>query len=90
LPYRFLPCYTPLVALSLRPECQGTVYDVTSRGNGRSKIPRSNKDRATLVTKFAAIIQKRTSQIHAYCLMDNPHHPVVEPLDDNLTTDLLW
>ncbi len=77
LPYRFLPCYTPLVARLLRLEYPGAVCHSTSRGNGRSKIFRSDEDGSTFPTVLAAVIQKYNRQPHAYCLMDNHYLPAV-------------
>jgi putative transposase len=66
------------MARPLRLEYPGALYHVTSRGNGRSKIFRSSKDRTTFLTILAAVIQNYTWQLHAYCLMDNHYHLVVE------------
>lgn len=73
------------MARPLRLEYPGALYHVTSRGNGRSKIFRSSKDRATFLTVLAAVIQKYNWQLHAYCLMDNHYHLVVETPDGNLS-----
>jgi putative transposase len=66
------------MARPLRLEYPGALYHVTSRGNGRSKIFRSSKDRTTFLTILAAVLQKYNWQLHAYCLMDNHYHLVVE------------
>jgi putative transposase len=69
------------MAPPLRLEYPGALYHVTSRGNGRSKIFRSDKDRTAFLTILGAVIQKYTLQLRAYCLMDNHYHLVVETLD---------
>jgi putative transposase len=68
-----------------RLEYPGGLYHVTSRGNGRSKIFRSSKDRTPFLTILAAVIQNYNWQLHAYCLMDNHYHLVVETPDGNLS-----
>jgi len=79
----YLP--TDLMARPLRLEYAGALYHVTSRGNGRSKIFRSSEDRSTFLDILAEVIQKYAWQLHAYCLMDNHYHLVVETPHGNLS-----
>jgi putative transposase len=73
------------MARPLRIEYPGALYHVTSRGNGLSKIFRSTNDRTTLLAILAAVIQKYGWQLHAYCLMGNHYHLVVETPHGNLS-----
>ncbi len=72
------------MARPLRIEYAGAVYHVTSRGNERKPVFKSDDDRL----KFLNILQhvnKRYNWIcHAYCLMDNHYHLLIETPDGNL------
>jgi putative transposase len=73
------------MARPLRLEYSGALYHITSRGNGRAKIFRSDKDRDGFLTIVDAVIQKYRWLLHAYCLMDNHYHLVVETPEGNLS-----
>ena len=66
------------MARPLRIEFPGAVYHITSRGNERREIFRDDYDRED----FLNILQRNVSRYnwlcHAYCLMDNHYHLLVE------------
>jgi hypothetical protein len=66
------------MARPLRIEFAGGLYHVTSRGNARQHIYSDNRDRA----KFLDLIDKTRTRfdwyIHAYCLMSNHYHLLIE------------
>ncbi len=68
----------------LRPEFEGAVYHITSRGNEKKKIYRDDKDR----DRFLSILKEYKSRfnflIHCFVLMDNHYHLVIETLRPNL------
>ena len=73
------------MARPLRIEYDGALYHVTSRGNERKPIFKDDADR----TLFLAILSQVTERFHwlchAYCLMDNHYHLVIETPDGNLS-----
>jgi REP element-mobilizing transposase RayT len=73
------------MARPLRLEYPGALYHVSSRGNGGTKISRSDKDRNVFLAILDAVILKYHWLLHAYCLMDNHYHLVVETPDGNLS-----
>jgi putative transposase len=69
----------------LRIEYPGAVYHVTSRGNAREAIFLSDADRQTFLDVLADTVRKYNWLCHAYCLMDNHYHLVIETPDPNLS-----
>ena len=69
----------------LRIEFPGAVYHVTSRGNGRAAIFHSDQDRSKLLSILAEAVQKYNWLCHAYCLLDNHYHLIIETPDPNLS-----
>ena len=66
------------MARPLRLEYPGAVYHVTSRGNARQDIVVDDRDRALFLEKPAHVIDRFGWHCHAYCLMDNHYHLLVE------------
>lgn len=73
------------MARPLRIEFPGAVYHVTAQGDGRLAIFRDDADRE----RFLAILENaatlRKWVCHAYCLMGNHYHLVVETPEANLS-----
>ena len=69
----------------LRVEYPGAVYHVTSRGNGRAVIFLSDADRRKFLDIMADTVQKYNWLCHAYCLLDNHYHLIIETPDPNLS-----
>jgi len=63
---------------------ENAVYHVTSRGNERQKIVRDDKDRWTFLRVLAEAIEEHHVWLHAWVLMDNHFHLVVETPEKNL------
>ena len=73
------------MARPLRIEYPGAVYHITSRGNDKKTIFRDDADRETFL-KILAFVNKRYHWLcHAYCLMDNHYHILIETPDGNLS-----
>jgi len=68
----------------LRLEFSGALYHVTSRGDGREAIYLDDADRALFLDVLAGTSEQFNWTIHAYCLMGNHYHLLVETPDANL------
>ena len=75
------------MARPLRLEFAGALYHVTARGNERRNIFLGNIDgeRATFLDVLAATCERFNWTCHAYCLMSNHYHLLVETPDANLS-----
>ena len=73
------------MARPLRIEYPGAVYHITSRGNEKKAVFKDDQDR-DLFLKILAQVNKRYHWLcHAYCLMDNHYHLLIETPDGNLS-----
>jgi REP element-mobilizing transposase RayT len=72
------------MARPLRLEFHGALYHVTSRGDGQEDIYLDNEDRATSVAVLEEVVKRFNWTVHAYCLMSNHYHLLVETPDGNL------
>lgn len=73
------------MARPLRLELAGALYHVTSRGDGRDDIYLSDVDRTAWLETLAEVCKRFNWVCHAYCLMTNHYHVVVETPDANLS-----
>ena len=69
----------------LRIEYPGAVYHVTSRGDARRPIFCDDKDRLLFLEVLASIVSRFHWLCHAYCLMNNHYHLIVETPEGNLS-----
>lgn len=69
----------------LRIEFPGAVYHVTARGNARNNIFLDDEDRENFLSLLASIVKRYNWLCHAYCLMDNHYHLMIEIIDGNLS-----
>ena len=69
----------------LRIEYPGAIYHVTSRGNARRKIFLNDEDRETFLGTLAWVAGRFGWICHAYCLMDNHFHLIIETPEPNLS-----
>lgn len=70
---------------SLRIEYPGAFYHVTSRGNERKEVFKSNKDREQFLSYLESAVVRYGAVIHAYCLMSNHYHLLLETPSANLS-----
>lgn len=68
----------------LRIEFPGAVYHVTARGNARGKVFLDKRDHQVFLDVFANVISRYHWCCHAYCLMSNHYHCIIETPDGNL------
>jgi len=73
------------MARPLRIEYSGAVYHITSRGNARKKIYRDDLDREKYLGVLDTVVKRYNWLCHAYCLVDNHYHILVETPDANLS-----
>ena len=66
------------MARQLRIQYEGAIYHLMSRGDRREEIFRDDLDRKSFLQSLGATCQKTGWQVHAYCLMTNHFHLVVE------------
>ena len=69
----------------LRIEYPGALYHVTARGNARSHIYRDDTDRKDFLTILAGVVKRFGWVCHAYCLMGNHFHLLIETPKPNLS-----
>jgi len=73
------------MARPLRIEYEGAVYHVTARGNARADIYLSDDDREMFLDVLAHVTDRFGWVCHAYCLMDNHYHLMIETPQANLS-----
>jgi REP element-mobilizing transposase RayT len=69
----------------LRVEFAGALYHVTSRGDGREFIFLDDEDRYLFLNVLSELVQDFNWAVHAYCLMDNHYHLLIETPEGNLS-----
>jgi REP element-mobilizing transposase RayT len=74
----------------LRIQYEGATYHLMSRGDRREEIFRDDLDRKDFLKTLGAACQKTGWQVHAYCLMSNHFHLVVETPRANLVEGMKW
>lgn len=73
------------MARQLRIEYPGAVYHVTSRGNARNDIYLNKEDRINFLATLDTVVRRFNWRCHAYCLMDNHYHLMIETPEGNLS-----
>ena len=74
----------------LRLEYPGAVYHVMNRGNQRQNIVGDDVDRHRFLSTLAETCAKTSWQIHAWALMRNHFHIVIETPEPNLVAGMKW
>ncbi|TGU73894.1 hypothetical protein E4633_00005 [Geomonas terrae] len=73
------------MARPLRIEFPFAIYHVTSRGNARDDIFIDDSDRRTFLGTLQSVLLRYNWLCHAYCLMSNHYHLIIETPDANLS-----
>jgi putative transposase len=69
------------MARKLRVEYPGAIYHVMNRGDRREPIFQDDTGRRRFLETLSEVCVKTGWQVHAYCLMNNHFHLVVETLE---------
>ena len=72
------------MARPLRIEFAGALYHVTSRGDRQEAIFTTDEDRRRFLGIVGNVCDRFNWAVHAYCLMDNHYHLLVETPEGNL------
>jgi REP element-mobilizing transposase RayT len=75
---------------AMRVEYPGAIYHVMDRGDRREDIFVDDVDRQDFLKTLAEACQKTGWQVHAYCLMRNHFHLVLETPNANLVDGMRW
>jgi putative transposase len=78
------------MARALRIEIAGGRYHVTARGNERRDIFRVDKDREHFLGLLSELPERFGTLIHAYVLMQNHYHLLLETPEGNLSRSIQW
>lgn len=73
------------MARPLRIQYPGAVYHVMSRGHERSRIFASDRDRRRWLDLLATVSDRERWEVHAYCLMANDYHLLIETPEGELS-----
>ena len=73
------------MARPLRIEFAGALYHITSRGDKKADIYLDDDDREAFLVTLNEVCERFNWVIHAYCLMDNHYHLLVETPESNLS-----
>lgn len=73
------------MARPLRIEYSGAIYHITSRGNAGNPIFLDKEDRIIFLRILAHTVKRYNWLCHAYCMMNNHYHLIIETPDGNLS-----
>ena len=73
------------MARPLRIEYSGAFYHVTSRGNERKAVYKSQRDREKFFSYLESATERYGAVVHVFCLMDNHYHLLLETPSGNLS-----
>ena len=74
----------------LRIEYPGAIYHVMNRGDHREPIFKDDLDRQRFLLTLGQTCEKTGWQVHAFCLMPNHFHLVLETPQANLVAGMKW
>src|SRR5256714_1450504 len=78
------------MARPLRIQYAGALYHIMSRGDRREALFHGDADRVEFLRTLGQTCLKTGWQVHAYCLMSNHFHLVVETPQPNLAVGMKW
>ena len=78
------------MARKLRVQYPGALYHVMNRGDRRELIFKDDADRRRFLETLGEACAKTGWQVHAYCLMPNHFHAVIETPRGNLVAGMKW
>ena len=80
----------PAMARKLRLQFEGAIYHVMNRGDHQEAVFRGAADRKLFLKTLGEACAKTDWQVHAWCLMRNHFHLVVETPKANLVDGMKW
>ena len=78
------------MARKLRVQYPGAIYHVMNRGDRREPIFKDETDRERFLEALGEACAKTGWEVHAYCLMVNHFHLVLETPQANLVVGMKW
>src|SRR5947207_6211082 len=78
------------MARKLRVQYPGAIYHLMNRGDRREPIFKDDADRRRFLETLGEVCARTSWQVHAYCLMSNHFHLVVETPKPNLVAGMKW
>ena len=78
------------MARSLRIQYPGAIYHVMNRGDRREDIYHDDQDRLCFLDTLGQACEKTGWQVHAFCLMGNHFHLLIETPQPNLSAGMKW
>src|SRR5215831_16370116 len=78
------------MARALRIERVGGRYHVTARGNERKDVFRDDADHFHFLELLSQLGERFAARVHAYVLMDNHYHLLLETPEANLSRTMHW
>jgi REP element-mobilizing transposase RayT len=78
------------MARPLRVEFADAVYHVMARGNEGRSVFRDDEDRRRFLDTLAEMVERFGVGLHAYCLMPNHYHLLLETPQANLSQAVGW
>ena len=73
-----------------RVEYAGATYHVMSRGNRQQSVFRTDEDRETFLATLGEACGRTGWKVHAYVLMGNHYHMLLETTEPNLVAGMQW
>src|SRR6185369_17495364 len=78
------------MARGVRVQYPGAMYHVMNRGDRREPIFVDDNDRNRFLASLSEVCAKTQWQIHAFCLISNHFHLVLESPQPNLVDGMKW
>ena len=78
------------MARSIRHNIEGGWYHITTRGVGRQRIFSTDRDREHFVELLVEVVERYGIVLHAYILMENHYHLLIETPRANASRAMQW
>ena len=78
------------MARPLRVEFPDAAYHVMARGNERRSVFRDDVDRRRFLATLGELVERFGVRVHAYCLMPNHYHLLLDTPQANLSQAIGW
>lgn len=78
------------MARKLRVQYPGAIYHLLNRGDRREDIFVNDEDRKSFLGALGEVCEKTGWEVHAFCLMSNHFHLVIETPQGNLVPGMKW